>query len=140
LGETKLSVRMLCQLCSGLNVPPQDLLSNRGNEVMLEKRHLMLERDVPLPKQVTPWEEVESALHAALEEIPPPSMETVARRMGYYPPKVKRHFPEQCEQIISRYWKYVKGRHPSDKEVRKAFRAALKEHPPPSLQRVVRRL
>jgi AraC-like DNA-binding protein len=123
-----------------LNVSPQDLLSDRGNDAMLEKRHLMLERDIPLPKQVTPWDEVESTLCTALEETPPPSMEAVARRMGYYPPKVKRHFPEQCEQIISRYWKYVKGRHPSDSEVRQAFRAALKEYPPPSLQRVVRRL
>jgi AraC-like DNA-binding protein len=140
LGETKLSLKMLCLLCSGLNVSPQDLLSNRGNDAMLEKRHLMLESDIPLPKQVTPWDEVESALCTALEETPPPSMEAVARRMGYYPPKVKRHFPEQCEQIISRYWKYVKDRHPSDSKIRKAFRAALKEHPPPSLQRVVRRL
>lgn len=140
LGETKLSVKMLCLLCSGLKVSPQDLLANRGNDAMLERRHLMLERDIPLPKQVTPWNEVERALCTALEETPPPSMEAVARRMGYYPPKVKRHFPKQCEQIISRYWKYVKGRHPSDKEVKKAFRAALKEHPPPSLQRVVRRL
>jgi len=140
LGETKLSLKMLCLLCSGLNVSPQDLLSNRGNEAMLGKRHLMLEQDTPLPKRVTPWDEVESVLRTALEETPPPSMEAVARRMGYYPPKVKRHFPKQCEQVISRYWKYVKGRHPSDKEVKKAFQAALKEHPPPSLQRVVRRL
>jgi transcriptional regulator with XRE-family HTH domain len=62
LGETKLSLKMLCQLCSGLNVSPKDLLFYRGNEVMLEKRHLMLERDIPLPKHVTPWDEVESAL------------------------------------------------------------------------------
>jgi AraC-like DNA-binding protein len=67
-------------------------------------------------------------------------MEAVARRMGYYPPKVRRHFPEQCEQIISRYWKHVEGQHPSPNEIRKAFRSALKEHPPPSLQRVLRRL
>jgi AraC-like DNA-binding protein len=67
-------------------------------------------------------------------------MEAVARRMGYHPPKVKSHFPEQCEQIISRYWKHVEGKHPSSNEVRKALRSALKENPPPSLQRVLRRL
>jgi hypothetical protein len=60
--------------------------------------------------------------------------------MGYHPPKVRRHFPELCEQIISRYKEYLKTKHPPSKEIRKALRAALKEQPPPSLQRVLRRL
>lgn len=67
-------------------------------------------------------------------------MEAVARRMGYYPPKIERHFTELCEQIISRYWKHVEGKHPPPNVVRRAFQSALNEQPPPSLQRVLRRL
>jgi hypothetical protein len=60
--------------------------------------------------------------------------------MGYNPPKVKRHFPSLCDKIASRYWQYVENRHPSPSGVRKVFRAALKQQPPPSLQRVLRLL
>jgi transcriptional regulator with XRE-family HTH domain/AcrR family transcriptional regulator len=140
LGKVKPRLEMLWRICSRLNISLLDLLVGAGNEEMLERRHLIFGRDIPLPKEITPWEKVESNLQISLQECPPPSMEAVARRMGYHPPKVKRHFPELCEQIISRYKEYLKTKHPPSKEIRKALRAALREQPPPSLQRVLRRL
>lgn len=140
MGETKLRLPVLLQLCARLNIRPLDLLSDQGNEELISTRHLILGQDIPLQKELTPWVEVEARLRAALQESIPPSMEAIARRMGRHPPTVKGHFPELCEQIISRYRKYINGRHPPPKEVKRALRAALKEDPPPSLQRVFRRL
>jgi hypothetical protein len=140
VGKVKPRLEMLWKICSRLNISLLDLLVGTGNEEMLERRHLVFGRDIPLPKEITPWGKVENTLQISLQECPPPSMEALARRMGYHPPKVKRHFPELCEQIIFRYKEYLKTKHPPSKEIRKAFRAALKEQPPPSLQRVLRRL
>jgi transcriptional regulator with XRE-family HTH domain len=140
LGESKPTLSMLCQLCSRLNISLLELLTGEVKEEAIAKKHLFLERDTPLPRQTTPWGEVESKLHIALREAPPPSLNAVAHSMGHHPPRIKKHFPELCEQIISRYKEYLESKHPSSKEIGKALRAALKEQPPPSLQRVLRRL
>jgi AraC-like DNA-binding protein len=138
--DTKLSMRNLCQLCSGLNISPVELLIQQGNEEALERRHLILERNTPLPKTITPWSQIEDKLNASLLEQSPPSMEAVARRMGYSPSRIKGHFPDLCKLIISRYKEYLKNTHPLPKEIRRVLRSALKEYPPPALQRVLRRL
>jgi AcrR family transcriptional regulator len=140
LWNTKLRLEVLCQLCSRLNVSPLDLLLDRGNTAAFQDRHLLLERDTPVVKEVTPWEEVEGRLWLSLKESPPPSMEAVARRMGYHPPKIKSHYPGLCKQIIDRYWEHQKDKRPPQKKIISALKAALKEEPPPSLQRVFRRL
>ncbi|MDT7542440.1 MAG: hypothetical protein QOE33_2344 [Acidobacteriota bacterium] len=67
-------------------------------------------------------------------------MEETVRRMGYYQPKIRYHFPEFCSQIVSRYKELLKSKHPDYRVVRRVFRAALEEQPPPSLQSVLRRL
>lgn len=138
--QTRLRLEVLCKLCRRLNVSPLDLLLDRDKDAAFRERHLLLRRDIPVPNKVAPWEEVEGELYLALKENPPPSMEVVARRMGYSPPKVKRHYPQLCAEIINRYWEYERSKHPPPQEIKKALRAALKENPPPSLQRVFRRL
>lgn len=138
--KTRLRVEVLCKLCSSLNMSPLDLLLGRGNDAIFRERHLLLHRDIPVPNEVVPWEEIEGRLRLALVENLPPSMEAVARRMGYHPPKVKRHYPELCGRIIERYWEHQKSKRPPPEEIKRALRAALKEQPPPSLQRVLRRL
>jgi len=138
--QTKLRLEVLCKLCSRLNASPLDLLLDRGNDEALRKRHLLLERDIPLVKEIVPWEEVKGRLQLALKESPPPSMEAVARHMGYYPPKIKKHYPKLCKQIINRYWENQKNKRPPQETIIGALKAALKEEPPPSLQRVFRRL
>jgi hypothetical protein len=89
---------------------------------------------------MVPWEEVGAGLHTALQQTPPPSMEATGRHLGYYPPRLRRHFPSLCEQISLRYKTYIKGTHPHPKVVKRILRSALREHPPPSLQSVLRRL
>jgi transcriptional regulator with XRE-family HTH domain len=138
-SESKLRLVNLCQICSRLNITPLDLLAEQGNEEYLRRHHIVLE-DIPSLKAITSWSEIEGKLKAALQEYPPPSMESTARNLGYYTPKIRRHFPELCEQLISRYKEYQKNSHPSPEEIRRAFRAALKEFPPPSLQMVLRSL
>jgi hypothetical protein len=132
-------LKNLCLICSRLGIAPADLLADQGNEEYLERRHIVLE-DIPSLLGITSWSEIGAKLEAALQEHPPPSMESVAHNLGYNSPKVKRHFPELCERIISRYKEYQKNSHPSQAEIKRAFRTALKQFPPPSLQAVLRRL
>jgi hypothetical protein len=129
----------LCQICSRLNITALDLLAEQGNEEYLKRRHIVPE-DIYSLVTITSWSEIEIKLKAMLQEYPPPSMEAVARKLGYYPPKIRLRFPELCEQIISRYKEHQKDSHPSPAEVRRVFRIALKEVPPPSLQMIIRSL
>jgi DNA-binding Xre family transcriptional regulator len=138
--ETMLTLGNLCQLCSRLDISPLDLLAGQYNEEDTKRRNVIFKEDVPLLRVTVPWSELEHELRATLQEEPPPSMEEVARRMGYYPPKVKRHFPQLCEQIIFRYREYQKSTHPRPEEVLRALESALKESPPSSLQSILRRL
>lgn len=138
-SETKLSLANLCQICSRLNVTALDLLAEQGNVEDLKRRHIVLE-DVSAFRIIRPWSEVEGNLKAALKEHPPPSMEATARKLAYYPPKIKRHFPDLCEQIIFRYREYQRSTRPFPETIVKAFQVALKESPPPSLQMVFRRM
>jgi hypothetical protein len=140
MWETKLRLEVLCQLCSRLNATPLELLLDGGNSIAFRDRHLLFERDIPVVKEASPWEEVEGMLRLALKESPPPSMEAVARQMGYHPRKVKNHYPELCQQLIDRYREHQRNKRPPQKKIISALKAALQEEPPPSLQRVFRRL
>jgi transcriptional regulator with XRE-family HTH domain len=139
-GETKPRLEVLYRICSKVNLSLLDLMSGTENEEMAERRRIILGRATPMPKEPVPWVEVEGKLREALQEDPPPSMEEVARRMGYYQPKLRYHFVDLCAQIVFRYKENLKSKHPKPSEVRKIFRAALEEQQPPSLQSVLRRL
>jgi transcriptional regulator with XRE-family HTH domain len=139
-GETKPRLEVLYRICSKVNLSLLDLMLGTENEEMAERRRIILGQTTPMPREPTPWIEVEGQLHEALQEFPPSSMEEVARRMGYYQPKIRYHFPELCAQIVSRYNENMKSKHPNPSAVRKVFRVALEEQPPPSLQSVLRRL
>jgi AraC-like DNA-binding protein len=138
-SESKLTLGNLYLICSRLDVAPADMLAEQGNEEYLKRHHIVVE-DLPSLGRITSWSEIGAKLEAALQECPPPSMESVARNLGYNSPKIRRHFPELCERIISRYKEYKKNCHPSPAEIRRAFRVALKQFPPPSLQMVLRGL
>jgi transcriptional regulator with XRE-family HTH domain len=139
-GESKLGIETLCHLCTKLNISPIDLLCERGRGTLSEKGISPSLRNDPTKSLTTPWSEVETNLRAALRESPPPSMEAVARRLGYYPPRLRGSFPRLCEQISSRYKTYRESIHPPQGIISATLRAALKEHPPPSLQSVFRKL
>ncbi|HEX8475397.1 MAG TPA: TniQ family protein [Pyrinomonadaceae bacterium] len=139
-GETKLSLEVLCQLCFKLGISPFSLLSESANPIRIEQTVVLCQPKATRLKGIVPWNDVKAYLQGVLKETPPPSLEAVARRMGYYPPRIKRHFPKLCDRIATRYWKYMESKHPSPSEVRKVLQSALSEHPPPSLQCILRRL
>ncbi|MFL6255027.1 MAG: hypothetical protein ACJ74T_08380 [Pyrinomonadaceae bacterium] len=132
--------RVLCHLCARLNLSPVDLLCEKNDEVWLENYVTAHSKDEPKRKLPVAWEEIEDKLQVALGEFPPPSLEAIARQLGYYPARLKGNCPEVCGQIISRYRSYIRSTHPTSRLVIKTLRSAMKEEPPPSLQSVFRRL
>lgn len=139
-GTTKPSLEVLCRICAQLNISLPDLLSDSVNQDLDKRRNIILGKGTPLSKEQVPWCEIEARLLAALQETPSPSMEEVARRMGYYQTRIRHHFRSLCFQIAARYKAYLKSKHPHPRELHRVFRVALAEQPPPSLQSVFRRL
>jgi transcriptional regulator with XRE-family HTH domain len=139
-GEIKLSLEVLCRLCFKLGISPFSLFSEPPKQIAIDQPSNIYRPKAIHLKAIVPWNNVKDYLQAALKETPPPSLEAVGRRIGYYPPRLKNHFPKLCERIASRYWKYIESKHPSPGEVKKVLKSALKEQPPPSLQSILRRL
>jgi hypothetical protein len=139
-GRTKPRLVVLLQVCSRLNISLFDLLSDDGNEGMLKKWRAMVKEGIPRSPEKVPWNEVRKKLLLALQEHPPPSLEKVARHMGYFQPKLSRNFPDECARIVNRYKEYKRSRHPNPQRIYEALHDALEEQTPPSLQAVLRRL
>lgn len=131
---------MLCRLCSKLGISPFSLFSEHPKQVTIEQPSDVCRPKAIRLKGIVPWDDAKGYLQVVLKETPPPSLEAVGRRMGYYPPRLKNHFPKLCERIASRYWKFIESKHPSPGEVKKVFQSALREQSPPSLQSILRRL
>lgn len=139
-GWNTISIEALCQICTELKVSPIDILCETEESNFLQDiRREPLQKN-PTGKSITPWSEVEYQLQDALLAVPPPALEAVAQRLGYYPAKLKSHFPLLCKQICSRYSTYKESLHPSPLVIQTTLRTALREKPPPSLQSVFRRL
>lgn len=84
-------------------------------------------------------EEAQTALQAALNEIPPPSHQDVVKRLKTNRTTLQGRFPDLSRAISVRYADYQK------KQQYEAIRRQLEiiietEHPPPSLKEVARRL
>ncbi|MGC2238003.1 MAG: TniQ family protein [Pyrinomonadaceae bacterium] len=86
-------------------------------------------------------EEIEKILSEAAKENPPPSLQSVFRRIGcrstgfrYY-----RRFPELCREIAERY-KRESNKSFDLKKAERVMKLALTESPPPSFSEVARRL
>lgn len=85
--------------------------------------------------------EAEKVLKAALEEIPPPSITEIIRRLGVKcsHKRLRKHFPTEYRQIVDRYLAIRKK--PFDEEgTRAKLLAALEENPPRSLSSVAKSL
>jgi hypothetical protein len=83
--------------------------------------------------------EIKRTLEKALEEEPPPSLQSVLRRLGcvntgyYY-----SNYPDQCFAITGRYKEWRNNPFHEGKD-QKRLEAALKENPPPSFSEIARR-
>jgi len=83
--------------------------------------------------------EAERALLSALEQDPAPSVQDVARRLGFMtvgPLRLK--YPDLCKRLSARSRKYVFRRTP--REFRRELLAALKKSPPPSVRELAQEL
>jgi transcriptional regulator with XRE-family HTH domain/predicted DNA-binding protein YlxM (UPF0122 family) len=85
--------------------------------------------------------QIEEILINTINETPPPSLQSVFRRIGcrstgyrYY-----SRFPELCEKISNRYKQANKIEFDLEK-AKQVLKSALKEKPPPSFSEVARRL
>lgn len=86
------------------------------------------------------------ALLAALNEDPPPSVTTLARRLGYtHVSKLRRIDPERCKQISAHYrkagsrnrWQLSASRRICEKyEIENALKAGLAQDNPPSVSTI----
>ncbi len=79
-----------------------------------------------------------ATLTQVVKEEPPPSLEDVAQRVGYYPLVLQHHFPDLSDQIKLRHADYRKASQQA--KIQPVLEAALNDAPPPSLLEIVRRL
>ena len=102
----------LLQICSYFGRTPVHLLTGSIQEVEQIQKN-------PLGKKLTPEqpcrrfrrfeiEKLRNALEQVLqsEEYPPPSMREVARRLNYDQSHLRKHFPDLCHAISTRYRAY----------------------------------
>jgi TniQ protein len=139
-GTTKPCLETFGQICAQLKVSLLDFFSSSNNAGLVKRRQAILRIATPRQKKKVPLSKVRAILLAALQETPAPSMEEVACRIGHCQPTIRYNFPELCCQIIIRRKEDLKSRQPNAKDVRKIFRAALMEQPPPSLPSVLEQL
>jgi AraC-like DNA-binding protein len=95
-------------------------------------------------------ENVRAKLLQALEEDPPPSLNEIAKRLGYrHGTTLRCYFPQISDQVRANHLAYSQGKRrggcsmtrlQSNEVIRDALETALKEEPPPTLGKVARSL
>ncbi|MGG6270909.1 TniQ family protein [Leptolyngbya sp. AN03gr2] len=127
-------------ICYRLQVPILDFLTGKFDnstlclsEELREKVQIKSRKRSNSHNQVG-RESLRQLLVAALEEVPPPTLDSVVERSGYVRNTAIKYFPDLCSQIRHRYFQ---GKLTSIKFI---LDAALEETPPPPLIKVVKRL
>lgn len=125
----QMKVRLVDILC-------REVINNEGAEPAIQ-----LEAEIV--KQIryksSKHDRTELQLSGALKEFPPRSLTQVALQIGCSTHWLKDWFPQLCQMIVTRYKQHIKK--PFDLEnAKKIIHDATREIPPPSLERVYRRL
>jgi hypothetical protein len=131
----------LLKLCCQMKVHLVDALCQEVNIVEVSESITQLEAEVGKQNRFKPmdYDQIEEKLLAASKEFPPRGLTQVALQIGYSIAMLERRFPELCQRLSTNYKQY--NTKPFDREnAKKIVRAALKETPPPSLERVFMRL
>lgn len=87
------------------------------------------------PQELLDSAEVQAVLGAALAQVAPLRLATVAARVGYPVATLQRTFPQECAALLAR-----EQATPTREQLAGALQAALTEDPPPSVAAVARRL
>lgn len=134
-GEVLPTIKMLIDICYPLDFSLINLLDENskpdetaGNLLIETKRYTKEEVGLKLPE--------------FLAEVPPPSANEVARRIGWQTTRFQRNFPDTYKQIVERYLQHQSDKLPNitDEEVERVLNNAIFETPPPSLQSIFRRI
>ncbi len=80
---------------------------------------------------------IEPDLKRALQEVPPPSLLTMSKRLGFSATHLRRRAPILCQELMARQQPYAAQR---NADLENNLMAALGETPPPSLSSVYTRL
>jgi len=102
----------LLQICSYFGTPPVLLFTSNSQEVEQVQKNLRgIELTAAQPRRQFrrfETEKLRDALEQILrnEEYPPPSMREVAQRLNYDQSHLRKHFPNLCCTISSRYLAY----------------------------------
>lgn|GEM_PF-2364931 len=111
-GQKVPQLGMLVQICAHLGMAPVDFLTGNIGRVGTPQR--LVPPGEPLPPKGSQrlsrrmdTKKLQTALEAALQEDPPPSMKEVGRRLGgYNPSDLARYLPDLCRAISLRYLEY----------------------------------
>lgn len=100
---------VLLKLCRSINVSLIDFLLHLEASDRTKSLTTSSSDSQPIlqqPKRQLETSHLEQALQAALEEEPPPTMRSVAQRLGYNTRSICRRFPALCSAISARYLNY----------------------------------
>jgi predicted DNA-binding protein YlxM (UPF0122 family) len=130
------TLEMLIDICFPLKLPVIDLFTE-NTEFGLIKNSNQFTADKPLTK-----EEIKLKLAEYLGEVPPPSANEVARRIGWRTTRLQRNSPIEYQKIVERYLQHQADKLPNytDEQIEEILINAINEAPPPSLQSVFRRI
>lgn len=136
----------LVECCYNLKKSLLNLLSDAGEEV---QANIAVVAQPPCAetlgsgsdddREPADWEEVESVLRAAADQVPPPSLFSIAKRLARSRDTLKHRYPELTKRILQRYSAEFKRKFDVDR-VREVLRAARVEEPPPAVQTIFYRL
>lgn len=145
-GERALRLESLLRMCFAAGASPLDFLTGRLERPQKEKKESAPVEQVndairPRRHRKLILEEVEKELKSALEEIPPPSMIGVGRRMERPTSALTYQFPKLCKAIVKRFEAYQRRlRRKSWPKARRALEAALRDETHPCIAEVARKI
>lgn len=134
-GEVLPTMEIILKVSVSLEISPVELFDSYDCISVQNKTHAASQKQFSKEELIT-------RLKVYLEEHPPPSANEVSRRTGWTTTRLQRHFPAEYRMIVDQYLNYVKQKIPdlTEKEIESVLTKASKEHPPPSLQSVFRKI
>lgn len=147
-GNARIALVDLLNLCFCMDISVLDLLTSdsdltkRGWSLVRLRRPLNRSPRAPRIQRQFDSNKVHKALKRMLEnEYPPPSMQTVAKRLGYDPRFLSRKFADLCHSVSVRFAHFQKSCRDQRiqqcrEEVRKAALKLLSQGSYPSRRRV----
>jgi transcriptional regulator with XRE-family HTH domain len=139
----------LIRLCYYCGISPYDLFTSQSGLLDLSGMHIGSLPAIPNPTRKrrcrTRFDiaRIQQSLEIALaqEEIPPPSLRSVAKRVNYSPKELREHFPGLCRAISIRRKDYFKTRREQklsqlEKEVNQAILEIISQGSYPGSGRV----